>query len=1334
MTTPTLITLHRFSFTDGNAPSGSLVFDAVGDMFGVTAYGPQTSGNLGRNGTVFEIAAGTGAFSTLHGFQANATDGASPNGRLLLDGSGNLLGETASAGSLSPFGGTVFQLNPSSGTLTSLHDFNSTDGADPSGGLVSDSTGNLYGVTRSGGTYGRGTVFELDAATHAESILYSFQYAGGSGSDPVAALHIDSAGNLFGTTIGGSGIAGTIFEIDAATRGFSVLHSFTGADGAEPFSGQLVADGSGNLYGTTLGGGQFGAGTVFELAAGTHALTTLHSFNGSDGSSPFGGVIIDALGNLFGTTSGGGTQNAGTVFRLEAGSHAITVLHNFAYSEGGQPQTGLTVGPDGNLYGTTAGTDPNYRVGGNFGTVFELTNSGFGSTAFDIPVTITAPSAGGTYYSDQIPIIGTGEAGSTVMLSDGGALLGTGTVDSHGQWRVPVRLSGPGVHTVSAQDTDAAGNSGVSSAISFTLVSIGLTSAGGLTNQTHPTITGLTAPSFANTPVTLFDGTRKIATATVAADGSFSATVTLSGQGGHSITAAHTDAARTTLTSAAVLYTLDSIAPTVAITAVAGLTNRATQTVAGTGEAGTTVKLYDNGVLGGTGVVAANGTWSVAMTLIGDKTHKLIAKDTDTAGNTGSSAAVALVLDTTPPVVTLSGVGKLTNKSVQTIAGHVSDAHNGSSVTILDNGAVVATATLNSAGNFSTTIKLSGDGLHSITAMSTDRVGNSGTSAALVDTLDTHAPIVTITTAAATTRQAAQTITGTGEAGSAISLYDNGHLLGTTTVELNGSWSYGAILAAGNNRLQAKDTDAAGNVGSSAVVVEKLLVSAVTSVTFTGFPVRGESPAGTYVGHILATDTDPSATFTFAVTGGTHAANFTVDTYGNLVTAAPLHYVLGTQDVEVTATDNFGMSRAQNLSVVVNDAFAPSNVSLASNWSLNANSGAGASAGAVLATDGDVGDHFTYSIVGGTDAALFTLSTFGELRLTAQAGFNHGVNRDVIVKVTDVGGLSATQDLKIHVPGAAPADLAVDNTVIADGTAAGTTVANLAAIGLDPTDAAAFSIVGGASANQFSVSGNHLVLNTGVTFASTGGDMNIVVRATELDGAFVDKPIYLTVAHPTSTGGGTGISYIHLDNYTVRDFMPLQEFVGNLAATDGSGLPVNFSIVGGADAGYFSIANGKLLTNVIFNGTQDASVTVQATDSAGHSATQDLLVRVVHQNPIYGSGYVDSSASTAPNLFGSDGDLLHITGFNETQGDTLSSLLLYGDQSYVTTDWFRVVGDDASHIEVQAFDGAGTWLPVFDLDNAISKDGILQGHAAPITQPQLDTVLAHWIAGHTLHN
>jgi uncharacterized repeat protein (TIGR03803 family) len=370
--------LHSFgspSGTDGQNPFDGLIFDREGNLYGTTFDG-------GTNGTgiVYEITT-SGIETVLYDFgPASGTDGQHPDAGVTFDSAGNLYGMTVYGGANG--GGTVFKLAPTgSGAYTEsvLHSFGSgTDGERPQAGVTLDSAGNIFGTTSLGGTNGTGTVFEI-TTDGSERVLYDFGPTSGTdGQQPYATVILDSAGAIYGTTIsGGTAGGGTVYELTPAGDGTyteSVLHRFgsSAGDGQHPQAQiSLILDAAGNLYGTTYVGGTNGTGTVFKLTPSGEE-TVLYSFGGTsstDGQDPDAIVTFDSAGNLYGTTTNGGTNGTGTVFKLTPAG-VETTLYNFGPStgtDGQNPHAEVVSDSAGNLYGTTLN-------GGAYGhgTVFKL--------------------------------------------------------------------------------------------------------------------------------------------------------------------------------------------------------------------------------------------------------------------------------------------------------------------------------------------------------------------------------------------------------------------------------------------------------------------------------------------------------------------------------------------------------------------------------------------------------------------------------------------------------------------------------------------------------------------------------------------------------------------------------------------------------------------------------------------------------------------------------------------------------------------------------------------------------------------------------------------------
>jgi len=381
-----------YAFTgqaDGGTPYAGLVADSQGNLYGTTWAGGDLncgsdSGYFMGCGTVFKVAP-DGSETVLYAFEGGS-DGDNPDSTPIIDGAGNLFGTTANGGAQN---GTVFRNSPA-GTETQLYVFKGYpgDGAGPHAGLVADKQGNLYGTTVGGGDgcppAGCGTVFKL-APDGTVTILYAF--AGGSdGSDPFAGLFAGKHGDFYGTTeLGGAGTGcpggcGTVFNV-TPTGEETVLHSFTGgSDGAVPQS-VPIADKQGNLYGTTVQGGSANVGTVFKLAPnGTETILVSFSPSGSYGASPYGSLIMDDKGNLYGTATLGGTgdclSGCGTVFEITA-DDTLKVLHEFTGgTDGAYPEAGLIRDKEGNFYGTTANGGNTDCGGIGCGAVIKMTPDG----------------------------------------------------------------------------------------------------------------------------------------------------------------------------------------------------------------------------------------------------------------------------------------------------------------------------------------------------------------------------------------------------------------------------------------------------------------------------------------------------------------------------------------------------------------------------------------------------------------------------------------------------------------------------------------------------------------------------------------------------------------------------------------------------------------------------------------------------------------------------------------------------------------------------------------------------------------------------------------------
>jgi len=442
--------MHSFGAgNDGQNPMAGLVSDSHGNL-----YGTASAGGLYGNGTAFVVS--SGSETVLYNFGGPNNDGRNPLGNLIFDSTtGNLYGTTSAGGMFGK--GTVFAL-ALNGTETVLYNFGTiaNDGQNPSAGVVLDSSGNLWGTTRGGGTFGFGTAFELSpnaGGGFTETVMYSFGTVANDGQNPEAGLVFDNSGNLYGTTVhGGSSTGcgnsgcGTVFEL-SHNGTETVLYSFCAqsncTDGANPYAGLVFDSSFSNLYGTTAFGGANGFGTAFGLSfsGGGWTEAVLYSFgNLPDGQNPYAGLVFDSYGNLFGTTANGGLSNEGAVFQLVSNTSNIHCcreipVYGFAYSfqhpdDGQNPRAGLFIDPSGNLDGTTVNGGVN-GVGTVFGIAlaqYTLTVSTTGSgTVTSMDGSINCPGTCNHNYpsNTQVTLNATPASGYT-FSGWSGACSGTG--------------------------------------------------------------------------------------------------------------------------------------------------------------------------------------------------------------------------------------------------------------------------------------------------------------------------------------------------------------------------------------------------------------------------------------------------------------------------------------------------------------------------------------------------------------------------------------------------------------------------------------------------------------------------------------------------------------------------------------------------------------------------------------------------------------------------------------------------------------------------------------------------------------------------------------------
>jgi uncharacterized repeat protein (TIGR03803 family) len=494
--------LASFNGVDGIMPLGGLLEDASGDLFGVTATGTIATHPSG--GTIFVIPAHTNTISTLAVFNGN--NGQNPVCSLIMDASGDLFGTTVSGGSLNE--GTVFELPRFSSTIITLTSFHGPDGANPYGGVIMDSSGNLYGTTSAGGPLNDGTVYELPFSGGMYgpvTILGAFNGTNGSTPTQYARPMLDSQGNLWGTaSMGGGGPnVGTVWELPKGLGTIAYYPFTSNTNGAIPEAG-VVEDVNTNVIGTCTAGGT-GMGTVFELGSeGTGSFTSLVNFTGTGGavpgSAPQSTLIQDSMGDLFGSTTTGGSANDGTVFELIPTCSPIgTVVPNgtvgqtnynftiqatdvigtasFSLASGTALPPGLTLNAAGLVSGTPT-------MSGTFHATVVVTdsdgNSGSATYTFVInpPVTITTPSLPSwtVYqpgYGQMINAIG--GTGLLTLATTSGVLPPGLTLTSNGLLAGTPTSTGSYTFTVTATDTVGASASQNYTVVINPPVSVGVT-------------------------------------------------------------------------------------------------------------------------------------------------------------------------------------------------------------------------------------------------------------------------------------------------------------------------------------------------------------------------------------------------------------------------------------------------------------------------------------------------------------------------------------------------------------------------------------------------------------------------------------------------------------------------------------------------------------------------------------------------------------------------------------------------------------------------------------------------------------------------------------------
>ena len=368
-TAPTFTTLHRFTGVsgEGSDPQAALIQGSDGAFYGTT-----NSGGTSGKGTVYRLSADAQTLTTLHSFTGTGGEGSDPDTALLQGKDGAFYGATAGGGANGA--GTIYRLSADGTMFATFYSFaGSASVAAAPNALIQGSDGAFYGTTVGGGTNNIGTIFRLSADGKTFTTLYNFTGVNGTGNLPEAALLQGSDGAFYGTTQGESDAPnnGVVYRLSVDGKTFTVLHAFSGTDNYAFPEAAVILGTDGAFYGTTLGGGTSGKGTVYRLSADGKMFASLHSFTGAsgDGANPYGTLLQGSDGTFYGTTNAGGTGGYGAIYQLSSDGKTLTTIHSFTGPTGDSlhPQSTLLKGSDGNLYGTTAGGS-----GGDQGSIYEL--------------------------------------------------------------------------------------------------------------------------------------------------------------------------------------------------------------------------------------------------------------------------------------------------------------------------------------------------------------------------------------------------------------------------------------------------------------------------------------------------------------------------------------------------------------------------------------------------------------------------------------------------------------------------------------------------------------------------------------------------------------------------------------------------------------------------------------------------------------------------------------------------------------------------------------------------------------------------------------------------
>ena len=1009
---------------DAGATTGPLVNGATTDDNTPTLSGTAELGSTvtlydGDTllGTAITTAGGSWSFTTAalsngpHSFTVTQTDAAGNVGAAT-----EAFALTIENG-LPPTTSTLQITDDSGGTLVNLSD----------GASTNDTTPLVSGVADEGDVI---TIFDGDMALGSVTVG-----AGGVWSFTPATALADGAHAFSITTVDAEGNPGvdvpaitiTIDTTVPATAADLLLSNNNGATAVEIASGGATNDNTPQLSGTTEAGalitvydGDTVIGSATADEAGAWGFTAPLLTNGPHALSV---TVTDTAGNLSGRSDAIAftvdTLTPATAANLAITSDATdTVVPNGGSTSDDTPvlsgtaEAGslVTVYDGATALGSvTAGTDGAWRfvsralAQGTHTLSARVTDaagnvsapSGTATVVVDTTppaaVTLTASNNNGTTATpiasngttnDSTPVLtGTAEAGSRILISDGGTVLGSVTAGSNGQWSFTTPTLADGPHTLSVTATDAAGNTSEAALLTLTVSTaapapvadltvndnVGATQGalanGGVTDDNTPTLTGTTG---AGNIVTVYDGATLLGTATAGASGAWSFTTGALSNGAHTLNVTVTDAAGNTSAATPFTLTVDTVAPAASTLVVTndaasvtvpngGTTNDNTPVLSGTAEAGSLVTVYDGTTALGTTTVGSGGAWSFTAAALGEGAHTLRVTVTDPAGNVSGSTTASIVVDTTPPAaVTLAASNNngttpvpianngSTNDSTPALTG---SAEAGSRITITDGTTVLGSVTAGSNGQWSFVTPTLADGAHTLSVTAADAVGNISSPTTLTLTVDTTAPApVTDLTVSdnvgtlqgslangAATDDNTPILSGTAEAGATVVIFDGATALGSATAGANGAWSFTTgALSNGVHPLSVTVRDALGNTSAASATVS-ITVDTVAPTASTLQIVNDVT--GTVVANGGSTN-DNTPTLSGTAEAGSRVSIFDGASLLGTVTAGASGawsftasaLAQGSHPLSVTVTDPAGNVSGSTAATIVVDTTAPAAV------------------------------------------------------------------------------------------------------------------------------------------------------------------------------------------------------------------------------------------------------------------------------------------------------------------------------------------------------------------------------------------------------------------------